>query len=411
MALRYRARDIEGRSMANGNPFSPRFGAVPPVLAGRREILREMSLVADGDFNSPSCASLLLGTRGMGKTTLLQVVEDDFAGRGWLALSISGRGANDMLDNLAARATALWQRLQYGERPRDTAQISSVTAAGFGVSTERVPAEERSPDLRETLAMLGHHAQSNETGLLVTIDELHDARLDDVREFGAIFQHESSRHRLPLVFVGAGLLEMKNTLLSDRMSTFLHRCEQFEIDLLSREESWRALAEPITANGGTIAPADLDRMLDAAAGHPYMLQTVGYDVWKVAADPSAGITSSEVEAGLEESRQDMGPRIFRPIWEGLSQIDKRLLVCMLHDPEVSSVSDLAPRWGKDPGHVASYRQRLIAKGFIRSSGWGKIEFAHPEARRYTRLQSQEEGWILTEDGTPVDPTDSGPSLT
>lgn len=34
--------------MAIHNPFAPRFGAVPPVLAGRREIRRDLSLVADG---------------------------------------------------------------------------------------------------------------------------------------------------------------------------------------------------------------------------------------------------------------------------------------------------------------------------------------------------------------------------
>ena len=395
--------------MATGNPFSPRFGAVPPVLAGRREVLRDMSLVADGDFNSPSCASLLLGTRGMGKTTLLRAIEGDFVERGWHVLSVTGRGANEMLTDLATRATTLWHRIRHGETPRDTARISSVAAAGFGVSTERVPAADWTPDLRETLALLGRHAQSNRTGLLVTIDELHDARLDDVREFGAIFQHESSGNRLPIVFVGAGLLEMTNTVLSDRMSTFLHRCEQFEVGLLSPEESRRALAEPITTNGATIAAANLDRMLDAAAGHPYMLQTVGYDAWKAAADPSVGITASEVDVGLEESRQDMGPRIYGPSWKNLSRIDKRLLVCMLHDPEVSTVYEIARRWGANPRHVASYRQRLIAKGFIQSCGRGRIEFTHPEARRYARLQSQDEGWILTTDGTPVDPTDNAPS--
>lgn len=390
--------------MATGNPFSPRFGAVPPVLAGRREILRDMSLVADGDFNSPSCASLLLGTRGMGKTTLLQVLEDDFAGRGWLTLSATARNGGGLLDDLATQAADLQHRISHGDAPRGTTRVSSVSVAGFGVGTEHVPAPDRPGDLRQTLAALGRHAADGEVGVLVTIDELQDANLDEIREFGAVFQHESSRSRLPIVFAGAGLPEMTTTLLSGRHSTFLHRCEQYEIGLLSRAESRRALAEPIDAGGATITPADLEAMLAAAAGHPYMLQTVGYDVWKAAADPTSGITTAEVTAGLAESLLDMGPRIYGPIWRGLSPIDKRLLICMLHDPATSQVSDIAHRWDADPKHVATYRQRLITKGFIRSAGRGIIHFAHPQARRYTQQQSTEEGWTLTPNGTPIDPT-------
>ena len=121
--------------MATGNPFSPRFGAVPPVVAGRREVLRDMSLVADGDFNSPSCASLLLGTRGMGKTTLLQVVCDDFVDRGWLALAVTARAGGGLLEDLLSQSAELRDRILHGDPPRATTRLSAVTALGFGAST------------------------------------------------------------------------------------------------------------------------------------------------------------------------------------------------------------------------------------------------------------------------------------
>ncbi|MCY4104869.1 MAG: hypothetical protein OXG55_16660 [bacterium] len=38
--------------MANGNPFSPRFGAVPPVLGDRREVLAELAQVAEGNLTA-----------------------------------------------------------------------------------------------------------------------------------------------------------------------------------------------------------------------------------------------------------------------------------------------------------------------------------------------------------------------
>lgn len=389
--------------MTTTNPFSPRFGAVPPVVAGRRDVLRDLSLVAEGDFNSPSCASLLLGSRGMGKTTLLQVLEDDFVERDWLTLSVTARPGAALLDDLTSEAAALHHRIRRGEDVRAATRLSTVGVFGITVGVEHVPPPEQVPDLRRTLADLGRHAQHEGTGLLVTIDELQDVDLDEVRRFAAIFQHESSRSRLPIVFVGAGLLDVRGTLLAGRQSTFLHRCEQYEIGLLSHAEATQALAEPIEAAGGSIAGEALGEMLDAAAGHPYMLQTVGYDVWRAAADPAAGITQPEARAGLAEARRDMGPRIYAPIWRDLSPLDKRLLVAMLHAPTTSHVADLAARWGGRPQHVASYRRRLILRGFIRAAGRGVIDFAHPEARRYAAEQAAEEGWTLTPDGVPLDP--------
>lgn len=212
------------------------------------------------------------------------------------------------------------------------------------------------------------------------------------------------------MFAGAGLLEVRSTLLAGRHSTFLHRCEQYEIGLLAEAESRQALLEPIEAAGAAIAPEALDAMLAAAAGHPYMLQLVGYEVWRAAADPLSGISPAEARAGLAEARQDMGPRIFGPIWRDLSATDKRLLVAMLSDPDQSNIGDLARRWGGAPNQVGSYRQRLILRGVIRAAGRGLLAFTHPEARRYVALQSAEEGWTTTPAGTPVGPTEFGPSI-
>ena len=393
--------------MAIHNPFSPRFGAVPPVLAGRREVQSDLSLVADGDLNSPSCASLLLGARGMGKTTLLQVLEDGFRSRGWFTLSVTARPAGGLLEDLTAQAAALHHGMVHGPDPRARTRLAGLGAFGVNVATERVEPPERPVDLRQVLALVGEAAQRRSAGLFVTVDELQDVAVDEIRRFGAVFQHESSRSRLPIVFVGAGLLEVRSTLLTGRHSTFLHRCEQYEIGLLNEAESRQALFEPIAAAGAAIADEALDAMLAAVAGHPYMLQLVGYEVWRAATDPTSGISLAEAGAGLAEARQDMGPRIFGPIWRDLSSTDKRLLVAMLGDPDRSHIGDLAQRWGAAPNQVGSYRRRLILRGVIRAAGRGLVTFTHPEARHYVALQSAEEGWTTTPAGVPVEPTELG----
>ena len=391
--------------MANGNPFSPRFGAVPPVLGDRRDVLAELAQVAEGNLNSPACATLLLGTRGMGKTTLLRVTENTFAEAGWYALRVTAEAGGGLIEDLRVRAGALWHGIEHGdEGRRGLSRISGVPVAGVGVTTERLSAPAPNLDLQDTLTAIGRRAEADGGGLLVTVDELHSAPLGEIRRFGGIFQLIGSGDGLPIAFVGAGLLEMASTVLSDRMSTFLHRCAQHELGPLSNPESGRALAEPIRAIGGTLEAADLEVMTAAAEGHPYMLQTIGYNVWDAAADPAAGISAAEVAAGLATSRRIMRPSLYAPVWDGLDTAEKRFLVCMLGDPHDSVISDLARR-GVEPEAATGLRKRLIHKGVIACSGPGRVAFTHTEARRYARTQSEAEGWRLNAEGRPAEPTE------
>ena len=50
--------------MANGNPFRPSFGASPPVLAGRTEVLDALAEALDSGADHPDFTSLLVGVRG-----------------------------------------------------------------------------------------------------------------------------------------------------------------------------------------------------------------------------------------------------------------------------------------------------------------------------------------------------------
>src|ERR1700759_2331129 len=69
------------------NPFRATFGVSPPYLAGRDGVLAEFEgALVDGPGAS-SRAMLLTGARGVGKTVLLNAVEDRARSRGWLVIS------------------------------------------------------------------------------------------------------------------------------------------------------------------------------------------------------------------------------------------------------------------------------------------------------------------------------------
>jgi len=62
--------------LAANNPFAPTFGATPPVLAGRDDILDDIDDALDTGPTHPDYTTLFVGVRGAGKTVMLNAVED-----------------------------------------------------------------------------------------------------------------------------------------------------------------------------------------------------------------------------------------------------------------------------------------------------------------------------------------------
>ena len=57
--------------MALKNPFTPSFGKVPAVLAGRDLLLDDMTSAFEQGSGDPNLSTILMGARGTGKTALM----------------------------------------------------------------------------------------------------------------------------------------------------------------------------------------------------------------------------------------------------------------------------------------------------------------------------------------------------
>lgn len=71
------------------NPFAPGAGSRPPELAGREAILRDAQIaVQRASLGKPSRSQMLLGLRGVGKTVLLNKIEEMAEAAGHITSSI-----------------------------------------------------------------------------------------------------------------------------------------------------------------------------------------------------------------------------------------------------------------------------------------------------------------------------------
>ena len=378
----------------NGNPFSPTFGASPPVLAGRDEILADVDDAFETGPTHPDYTTLFVGVRGAGKTVVLNAVEDQARTRGWLTISENASPVG-FVGRISRRAVALRDDLDVPEPRR---RITGVSAAGMSVGIEHTPGAERSADLRSVLTALGDLLLAGGTGLLITLDELQSGDIDEVREFGAIVQHVTRREQRPIAFAGAALPQIDDTLLSDETATFLQRCSRYDIDRLSVAAVRRGLREPVLLSGGSIDPGALEMAVRATSGYAFMVQLVGFHTWKASGDPTTGIDVADVRIGIAEAERRIGRLVLAPTWKGLSEVDQQFLLAMTEDEGESTVADIATRLGVDTKYASVYRHRLINVGMIIATGRGRVDFAHHAMRQWLRNRSDDVASNSPEDG-------------
>ena len=369
--------------MAAGNPFAPTFGASPPVLAGRDDILTDIGDALETGPTHPDYTVLFIGVRGAGKTVMLNAVEDLARERGWVAIS-DNPPPTGLLERLFRAGTETLEQFT-GEEPQR--RVTGVKAMGFGVDVEHTTEPEEPVDLRAVLTELGELLAQHGTGLVITLDELQSGDLDEIREFGAILQHVTRREQRPIAFAGAALPQIDDTLLSDDSATFLQRCSRYDIDRLDLKATASAIAEPIRQRGGSIDAAALDAAVGATSGYAFMVQLVGFHTWKIASDPATGVSLEETALGIAEAERRIGRLVLAPTWKGLSDVDRRFLIAMARDEGESRLTDIAARLEVDTKYAGVYRHRLINAGMIVSSGKGRVDFAHHATRDWLRSEA------------------------
>lgn len=371
--------------MAANNPFSPTFGAPPPVVAGRDDILKAVEEALDTGPTHPDYTTLFLGPRGAGKTVVLNAVEDLARARGWLVISDDG-SPKGLLGRLARAAN----RLLEGRNPVPARRVSGVRAASLGLefepSTNVESTGEAAEELRRVFAELGDSLATDGAGLLISLDELLSADLDEVRQFGAVMQHVSRREQRPIAFVGAALPQFEDQIESGDAATFLQRCARYDIGQLDQSATRRALAQPIEDRDASIDAVALEQAVAATSGYAFMVQLVGFHSWAAAPEPPRLIGRHEVAQGTAQAQKRIGRLVLAPTWKALSETDRRFLVAMTRDDGQSRLADIAERLGVSVGYASVYRQRLLRAGMIISTGHGSIDLAHHAARDWIRAQ-------------------------
>lgn len=358
---------------SNDSPFRAGFGKTPPVLVGRDALITGFDDAIELGAWGQERVTLLEGLRGVGKTVMVNALEDVARERGWFVVSETATpGFADRIGR------AHLPRILHSVDPRPERRITGVGIAGVSLTTSLVGTEQPSDTIRTQLARIAEATSGR--GVLFTLDEISLGAREDLDLFVAELQH-AIRQDLEVAFVGAGLGSSITELLSARSLTFLRRASRQTLDFLDYADVLTAIATPIRDAGRVIGEHPLAYAAAATQGYPFLAQLIGDLAWR-AQPERAEITMEDVVAAYRQARRTMGSHILEPSLRELSKTDRTVLAAIAATPGPAKVSDLRSALGVNAQYMGVYRQRLLDAGVIYPVKHGVVDIALPYLREY-----------------------------
>lgn len=316
---------------------------------------------------------------------MLNEFEDTAREAGWLTTSESS--SPGLLDRLLHEHISLL--IEEYCHPSGFLTSAGATIGPVGVSAAWSRGPGASPALRPQLNRLLDVLAERDGGLAITVDEVQDADLEELRRLGEIVQF-ARREGRPLAFAAAGLPTGIDDLLRSPGTTFLRRAVVLRLTDLSAEQTLDALSMPARDSGLPFTQTALHLAQQISQGYPYLIQALGFAAWASAQEEGAEVIGvAHTEAGGEKALALYRDNVLYQAWLDLSEKDRELLsvIASISVYEPVTIADIRHRWGKDSNYVTMYRSRLLAQGLLTAPARGTVAFALPGLGEYVATRT------------------------
>lgn len=358
------------------NPFRPSAGATPPQILGRAGVLDEFEYGLRLGSGAPGLLTIFTGARGIGKTVMLGAAHDIAREKGWAVISETATAG--FMGRIGESMRGIAEELGPGPANR---RITAIAAAGFSITTQLPP--ERQVAWRTLGEELLRLLDERGNGLIITVDEIHAADRSELAQLAASVQH-FIQDRLPIGLVFAGLPAAVSDLLNEGVATFLRRADKIDLHAAAIREVEESFAATFSTAGFRVSPDLVQRAAEATGGYPFLIQLVGYFLWREAENSNGDLTPETVDRAIEAANRRNARTVIEAALAAASPKDVDFLSAMAEDDGPSVAGEIGRRIGARTNLVANYRSRLLAAGLIQSAGHGRVDFAIPGLRQYLR---------------------------
>jgi hypothetical protein len=358
------------------NPFKPSFGSVPPVLIGRDDILDDFQDGLRGGVGDPYRSMLFTGARGVGKSVMLTELEGIAEKEGFITAKVMT--SDSLLEDVFDQTLENSSELLGGKQP----SLASVTLPFIGGGVGFAQKEDHEFGWSTGFQRLVRKITDSGSGVFIAIDEIHQSQINQLRKLFGTYQVMVSSG-LNVALAASGLPNAVSDVLNDDVLTFLQRMTQYILSDVSVRDVSLALKKTIGEGGRSIAPDDLENATQATLGYPFMIQLVGYHVWRQNPDVKT-ISNDDVEAGIIAAKRRLGATIHSVSLRDLSEVDRTFLAHMAIGKTPVTMAEMIKRMSVSKGYANAYKTRLIEAGVIETVARGKIDFAIPYLKDYLR---------------------------
>ena len=363
-------------------PYTPGFGRRPPVVAGRDALLDDVERVLEVGPEHPRFCRALLGSRGTGKTVLLDVFGEIASKElGWAVLHVQALQEESLVAVLLQRmpeAVRPWER--FGPGSKDLQAELNVSAVSAPACVERgrnVGIGSVAAAFEDALGRVGSFAAGHGTGLLVTVDEAQLAPQEDLSAVARALQTVVARRLQPVAVFFGGLQTFRERLAG--AGTYASRLPVEELANLEPGAARLALVEPAARRHVAWEDEALGLLVRRSGGHPYYVQLFGWHAWE-AAQGEATITLAHAKAGLKSARAELAGQ-YVATWGRLRPQERDYLaaVASLAGPGGAGVEEVAEVLGKEPKQLAVAHDRLVHKhGLLEVPERAQVRFVDAE---------------------------------
>lgn len=363
------------------NPFMPTFGVSPSVLGGREPLRASFGAGLDGGPGDPRRTLLISGPRGIGKTVMLNELEDEASSHGWVVLRAQ---PYDLIRPLVETEIPRQLAQVRQERPEQR-RITGVTIPGIGgISTETTEGSSPTPSLISSLIELSSTVPGS--GVLITLDEVQSAAAPDLWQLTAAVQ-DLRRDNHNIAFAAAGLPEGIAQLLKHPGTTFLRRAQHAALTPMSPGDTADVLRNTAAEGGVTLGGPVLDESVSLTRGYPFLIQLLGYHLFERAATRDASVTQADLETVTPDVLHTLGQLVHEPALVSIPDSQRSYLTAMAEIQAGSnavSTRAIAEQLGKQPSDVTMARQALIERELVYSPKHGYLNFLIPHLGHHLR---------------------------
>ncbi|MDO4329095.1 MAG: ATP-binding protein [Lachnospiraceae bacterium] len=383
--------------MKYASPYTPGAGMMPPYLAGREEMLEAADKSLEAALKGyPQKSIVYYGLRGVGKTVLLNAIEEKADELDILYEHIEIAEKKSFIRQIANASKKIIHRMSTAEAAKDMIkkalgilQSFNVTynpedqtfSAGLSEPSAYVTTGILSEDLTEMFISMGRTAVKANQVICFFIDEIQYMK-DDEMEALVNAMHRVNQKRLPILLFGAGLPKVLKIL--GEVKSYSERLFRYEaIAELSEEEAREAIVEPAQDLGVVYEDAAVSEILKWSKGYPYFIQELCNTVWDYTDKDQ--IELCDVERVIATFLGHLDDSFFRMRYERCTKKEHDFLFAMVRCGELPcTIANVAHIMKKKASSISPIRAQLISKGIIYSTGHGEVDFTVPLFHEYLK---------------------------